>query len=113
VVVASLAAAARRLLSMAGHAEIVWLGYSGGGTLAMLLAERLPKTSGVVTVAANLDVDDWAEMHSHAKLADSLSPARRPPLPPRVYQRHYAGGQDQIVPLGIVSRGGSRLSRSG
>jgi len=106
VVVVSMAAAARRLLSVTGHAEIVWLGYSGGGALAMLLAARLPETVGVVTVAANLDVDGWAEMHSHARLAGSLSPALRPPLPPWIYQRHYAGGRDQVVPPGIVAGGG-------
>lgn len=105
VVVVSMAMAARRLLSATGHAEIVWLGYSGGGTLAMLLAARLRETAGVVTVAANLDVDGWAEMHSHARLASSLNPARRPPLPPWIYQRHYAGGRDQVVPPGIVAGG--------
>ena len=106
VVVGSLAVAARRLLSVTGRAEIVWLGYSGGGTLAMLLAGRLPETAGVVTVAANLDVDGWAEMRSHSRLTGSLSPARQPPLPSRIYQRHYAGGQDQVVPPEIVARGG-------
>ena len=106
VVVVSMAAAARRLLSVTGHAEIVWLGYSGGGALAMLLAARLPETAGVVTVAANLDVDGWAEMHGHSRLAGSLSPALRPPLPLRIYQRHYAGGRDQVVPPEIVAGGG-------
>src|SRR5712692_3248183 len=88
-VVVSLAAAARRLLAMTGHTEIVWLGYSGGGTLAMLLAARMAETASVVTVAANLDVDGWADLHGYSRLAGSLSPARRPPLPPRIYQRHY------------------------
>ena len=104
-VVASLAAAARRLLAMTGHAEIVWLGYSGGGTLAVLLASRMPETAGVVTVAANLDVEGWAELHGQSRLAGSLSPARRPPLPARIYQRHYAGGRDRVVPPGIVAGG--------
>jgi len=104
-VVVSLAAAARRLLVMTGHAEVVWLGYSGGGTLAMLLAARMVETAGVVTVAANLDVDGWADLHGQSRLAGSLSPARRPPLPPRIYQRHYAGGRDRVVPPGIVAGG--------
>src|SRR5713226_5366385 len=104
-VVVSLAAAARRLLAMTGHTEIVWLGYSGGGTLAMLLAARMAETAGVVTVAANLDVDGWADLHGQSRLAGSLSPARRPPLPPRIYQRHYAGGRDRVVPPGIVAAG--------
>ncbi|HEV2057608.1 MAG TPA: hypothetical protein VGV06_20945 [Methylomirabilota bacterium] len=101
----SMAAAARRLLAATGDAEIVWLGYSGGGALAMLLAARMAETAGVVTVAANLDVDGWADLHGHSRLAGSLSPARLPPLPPRIYQRHYAGGRDQVVPPGIVAGG--------
>jgi pimeloyl-ACP methyl ester carboxylesterase len=105
VVVVSMAAAARRLLAVTGHAEIVWLGYSGGGALAMLLAARMAETAGVITVAANLDVDGWADLHSYSRLAGSLSPARLPPLPPRIYQRHYAGGRDQVVPPGIVAGG--------
>ncbi len=104
-VVASMAAAARRLLALTGHREIVWLGYSGGGTLAMLLAPRLAETTAVVTVAANLDVDGWAALHGHSPLAGSLSPARRPPLSPGIYQRHYAGGRDRVVPPGIVAGG--------
>ena len=104
-VVVSLTAAARRLLTMTGHTEVVWLGHSGGGTLAMLLAARMAETAGVVTVAANLDVDGWADLHGQSRLAGSLSPARRPPLPPRIYQRHYAGGRDPVVPPGIVAGG--------
>ncbi len=46
------------------------------------------------------------DLNSHSRLAGSLSPARRPPLPPRIYQRHYAGGQDQVVPPEIVAGGG-------
>jgi hypothetical protein len=71
----------------------------------MLLAARMAETAGVVTVAANLDVDGWADLHSHSRLAGSLSPARLPPLPPQIYQRHYAGGRDQVVPPGIVAGG--------
>src|SRR6266567_3693573 len=59
----------------------------------------------LLTVAANLDVDGWAELHGQSRLAGSLSPARRPPLPARIYQRHYAGGRDRVVPPGIVAGG--------
>ena len=106
VVVASLAAAARRLLEEEGRSAIVWLGYSGGGTLAVLLAARVRETVGVVTVAANLDVEGWTRLHRQSPLDASLSPARRPPLPPGIYQRHYAGERDRVVPPAIVAAGG-------
>jgi len=97
-VVTSLVAAARRVLAARGAERIVWLGYSGGGVLAVLLAARVPETIAVVTVAANLDVDAWADSQRASRLVGSLNPARQPPLSARVYQRHYAGGRDRSVP---------------
>ncbi|RPH79249.1 MAG: alpha/beta hydrolase [Candidatus Rokuibacteriota bacterium] len=104
-VVTSMAAAARRVLALRGAQRIVWLGYSGGGTLAVLLAARLPETVGVITVAANLDIEAWADHQRSSRLVGSLNPARQPPLPPRVYQRHYAGGRDRTVPVEVTRRG--------
>ncbi|HEU4370967.1 MAG TPA: hypothetical protein VFV05_22330 [Methylomirabilota bacterium] len=104
-VVASLAAAARRLLAERGAERVVWLGYSGGGALAVLVAARVPETAGVITVAANLDVDAWAEQQRSRPLVGSLNPARQPPLPSRVYQRHYAGALDRTVPAAITRQG--------
>jgi dienelactone hydrolase len=45
-VVSSMAVAARRLLQARGAAHVVWLGYSGGGALAVLLAARVPLAAG-------------------------------------------------------------------
>jgi hypothetical protein len=97
-VVASLAAALRRFESARSFDSIVWFGYSGGGVLALLLAERFPETRGVVTFAANLDVAAWIRHHRYAPLAGSLDPAARPPLEAHIVQRHYVGTEDTIVP---------------
>jgi pimeloyl-ACP methyl ester carboxylesterase len=104
-VVASMAAAARRLLANRGAERVVWLGYSGGGALAVLLAARLPETAGVITVAANLDIDAWAAQQRSSRLVGSLNPARQPPLPASVHQRHYVGALDRTVPLTVTRRG--------
>jgi hypothetical protein len=108
-VVASLAAAARRVLAARGAERVVWVGYSGGGALAVLLAGRVPETAGVITMAANLDVDAWADHERFPRLGRSLNPARQPPLPPDVYQRHYVGGRDRTVPIEVARRGGVEL----
>ena len=102
---ASLAAALRRILDAGGVDRVVLFGHSGGGVLAVLLAPRIPEAAGVITVAANLDIDGWADLHGYPRLSESLNPARQPPLPARIRQRHYAGGKDRIVPAGIVARG--------
>jgi len=101
-VVASMAAASRRLLSDRGADRVVWLGYSGGGVLAMLLAAQVAETIGVVTIAANLNVQAWAARHGDSPLVGSLDPTREPPLPSRVFRRHYAGGRDETVPPAVA-----------
>ncbi len=104
-VVESMATAARRVLEARGAARVVWLGYSGGGALAVLLAARVAETVAVITVAANLDVDAWADQQRSSRLVGSLNPARQPPLPSRVFQRHYAGARDATVPVEVARRG--------
>ncbi|MGH7356297.1 MAG: alpha/beta fold hydrolase [Candidatus Rokuibacteriota bacterium] len=101
-VVASLAAAVRRIAEAEGVRHVTWFGYSGGGSLAMLLAPRVPETLAVVTVAANLDVAAWIRHHDVRPLDGSLDPAREPPLPPRIVQRHWVGAADPEVPPAIV-----------
>ncbi|HEY3067056.1 MAG TPA: alpha/beta fold hydrolase [Methylomirabilota bacterium] len=103
-VVASMAAALRTVLDADGVTRVAWFGYSGGGTLALLLAPRFPETVAVVTIAANLDIDAWADLHRYDRLAGSLNPARAPTAA-AIPQRHYAGGRDRVVPPSIVARG--------
>ena len=104
-VVASMAAVVRRVVAARGVGRIVWIGYSGGGVLAVLLAARVPETAGVVTIAANLDIDAWTDAQRTPPLTGSLNPARQPPLAPSVSQRHYAGGRDQVVPVQVTRQG--------
>jgi len=85
------------------------LGHSGGGTLAVLLAARLPHVRRVVTLAGNLDTDAWADLHGYTRLSGSLNPVLGGPLPAAVQQRHYAAGRDRTVPASLVARAAVRL----
>lgn len=91
---------ARRQLGWTGG--VLLLGHSGGGTLAMLMAPRLPETETVVTVAANLDVGAWTRLHGYTPLSGSLDPTAAEPLPARIRQLHVVGEKDRIVPPAIT-----------
>jgi len=101
-VVASMTAALRSYLSAHPHPAVVLVGYSGGGTLAWLMASRVPETVRVVTVAANLDTDAWARGHGYSLLAGSLNPALAPALAPSIRQLHLVGERDTNVPPAVV-----------
>ena len=101
-VIDSMAAALARFLAQHPHSRLVFLGHSGGGTLAVLLAERFKQTAAVVTIGANLDVARWTRLHGYTALTGSLDPRTRVPLPRRVLQRHYVGSRDTTVPPALA-----------
>ena len=101
-VVASMAAALRNVLDRSAYSGIVLIGYSGGGALAMLLAERDDRTRMIVTVAGNLDHEQWTGMHNYSPLTGSLNPARRAPLSDKIAQLHLIGSQDNNIDPAVV-----------
>ncbi|MCU0834561.1 MAG: alpha/beta hydrolase [Chromatiaceae bacterium] len=101
-VVASMASVLRGLIDAEGVAELVIIGHSGGGVLAWLLAHRIRETRALVTIAANLDIDAWADLHGFSRLTDSLNPAAGPPLPAGIAQWHLVGERDREVPASII-----------
>jgi len=109
-VVAAMEQALLSVLAEHSVEEIVLVGYSGGGVLAMLLAERLPEVRAVVTLGANLDLVAWTELHGYTPLLGSLDPARRPPLPPSIWQLHLLGEDDEQIPAEATRRLGERTA---
>jgi len=101
-VVTSMVAALRGFLSVHPYPNIVLIGYSGGGTLAWLMASRIPETTRVITIAANLDIAEWTRIHGYSPLSGSLDPALAPDLAPAIDQLHYVGGRDTNVSPSIV-----------
>jgi dienelactone hydrolase len=88
-----------------GGTSPIWLvGYSGGGTLAVLIAPHLPRAELLVTLAANLDTQAWTRLHGYLPLSGSLNPTDAAPLPARIRQLHLFGGRDGNIPAGTSQR---------
>jgi hypothetical protein len=96
-IVASIASVVREVSTRGSFAEVVLIGYSGGGALAPLVAERLENVAAVITIAANLDTDAWTTYHHYLPLADSLNPATSDRAHPW-REIHLNGELDTVVP---------------
>jgi len=103
-VIDSMAVVINEWVRTAAVEEVVLIGYSGGGAIAVLLAPRVSAVSAVITVAANLDTDAWVAHHRFDPLTGSLNPALQPPLPVSVRQIHLVAENDRIVPPATSQR---------
>lgn len=84
--------------------EFNLVGFSGGGNIAALLAAKRNDVVSLRTVAGNLDHRTHSEFHQVSYLGGSLNAidvaGRLADMP----QRHFIGGQDQIVPPSLSAR---------
>lgn len=96
-IVASMTEAVRTATVQANARSVVLVGYSGGGVLAVLIAERLDNVAAVVTVGANLDIDAWTKHHDYLPLTGSLNPASST-AEHRWPETHLYGARDTVVP---------------
>jgi hypothetical protein len=109
-VVASMSAAAATYIAAHHARRVLLVGFSGGGTLAVLMARTVPHTIGVVTLAGNLDPDAWTRLHGYLPLNGSLNPTLETPLPPTMKQWYLVGGRDTNVPGAATVRYFERVS---
>ena len=79
--------------------DIYLVGFSGGGVMALLLADLRPDIAGVITVAGNLDVAGWADWHQVSPLTNSLNPRDSAATLSSIPQIHWRGENDTIVPV--------------
>ena len=78
------------------------IGYSGGGVLAMLLAERVPQVRRVVTIASPLDHERWTALHGYSPLAGSLNVAKLRHWRADVLRQAIFGAEDRNVPAAAM-----------
>lgn len=79
------------------------VGYSGGGAIAALLAERRDDVLSLRTVAGNLDSDALNRYHGVSPTPQSLNAISEAAKLHGVAQVHYVGEMDPIVPASIAS----------
>lgn len=102
IVIESMASGIRALATRFSADELWLFGHSGGGALALLLAEQLPSVTRLVTLAGNLDTEAWTRHHGYTPLFSSRNPARQPLLRNSVWQWHLLGGRDSVIPPQLV-----------
>jgi len=115
-IVESLATALDALIARYPDVGVTLIGYSGGGVLARLVADRVDRVDRVITVAANLDVTAWVELHGYLALDSSLDPSVVAVPARRFDEVHLVGERDENVPPSIVesyvtTRPGARIER--
>lgn len=103
-VVASLDEALDQLKTRFGSERLILVGYSGGGTLAALLAARRHDVSGVVTMAAPLDITAFTDFHQVTPLTGSLNPIEGAHILADIPQTHIVGTEDTVVPPALAHR---------
>ncbi len=81
-----------------GAQRVHLIGYSGGGGLAILLAERRGDVASLATVAGLLDINWWVKEKNFQPLTGSLNPADQAAVITGIPQVHFYGLEDTIIP---------------
>jgi hypothetical protein len=102
IVVDSMVMALKRYSKQHNIRKISLFGFSGGGTLAMLIAPFISEIDTVITLAGNLDTDAWIAYHDYAPLTGSLNPSTKSPLPTHIKQLHLLAKRDKNMPAEII-----------
>lgn len=80
------------------------IGHSGGGAMAVLMAAKRQDVSQIVTVAANLDVVYFTDIHHVSEMKGSLNPIDFAHQVSDIPQLHLVGGNDYVIPYKLVER---------
>jgi len=88
--------------SQYGLSSFDLLGYSGGGTIAAILASQRSDVRTLTTLAGNLDVTLFNEHHKVSAMPSAINPKDLVEQLEKVPQRHVIGLEDDIVPVKII-----------
>ncbi|WP_148207306.1 alpha/beta hydrolase family protein [Paramagnetospirillum magneticum] len=100
-----------RFARKVGASQVFYVGYSGGGAVATLVAARRSDTAGLITVAGVLDHETWTKLDGLGPLRYSLNPADETARVVNVPQLHFSGGRDRVVPSAVARAYAARYPR--
>jgi pimeloyl-ACP methyl ester carboxylesterase len=98
VIAAMVEAAGRWLATYQEESMVTLVGHSGGGVLALLMAERLPQVNRVIAMATPVSLSAWAQQHNYLPLFDSLDPMAIQTWRSDVERHFLFGSDDSVVP---------------
>lgn len=101
--------ALERLKAQNNAAGFELIGFSGGATVAALLAGQRADVLSLRSVAGNLDHRAHSEVHKVSYLANSLNPPQYAGSLAMIPQIHFIGSDDAIVPRAVYDRYASAL----
>lgn len=111
-VVAAMTEALRKWAMGHAHGRITLIGYSGGGVLALLIAERLPSIHRVVAIATPVDHKRWTQVHDYTPLYGSINPAEQSEWRANVERIFIFGENDDNVAPKIFAPLAARISNA-
>jgi len=102
--VRGIAAAIEQAKLATGTTQLALYGFSGGGGIAALLAQRRQDAIFLGTIAGNLDHRFWTTSLKLTPLHDSLNPMDAVRATAHIPQLHLSGGKDSVIPVVIADR---------
>ena len=102
-VVQAVAAVLSRFKQTHGYTQVELIGFSGGGTVALLVAAERNDVLSVRTVSGNLDTTEFCRLHHVTPLSGSLNPIDFAAALQWIPQLHFVGAKDSIVPITIFN----------
>ncbi len=85
-----------------GSPQVELVGYSGGGAVCALLAERRNDIQSLRTIAGNLDPEQVNQLHGASSLSGSLDPIEKADELRSLPMRHFVGEEDSVIPPSIA-----------
>ncbi len=80
------------------------VGYSGGATIALLLASQRDDVTSVRTLAGNLDPEFTNRLHRVSSMPSALNPTSFSKQLTEIPQLHFIGAEDRVIPAVVFQK---------